>query len=418
MSQEPNDKRHAPVRQNDKANNIKRQTNGVSLKSAIFVVVLVAVSSFILGARGSEWVSTFAASGGNRNKTAELDYAQLDALYDTLRTSYVGDLDNQKLIDGAKKGMAQATGDPYTEYFTDAEADEFFGELSGEFSGIGAELGKKDEQLTIISTIDETPAQKAGLKAGDVIAQVNEEDTQAWSIEEAVSNIRGEKGTTVKLTVIREGEVLSFDVVRDDIVNPSVRSEVLDGNIGYIRLSRFNDTDTVRLTRQFAQDLKQQGVRGIVLDLRGNGGGYVKAAQEVAGVWLEDGKVVVEERQGDKVLETLRASGNPILNGVPTVVLVDGGSASASEIVAGAFKDYGIATLVGQKTFGKGSVQKIEQLTGGGQLKVTIAKWYTPKGQNIDKQGIEPKDKVELTEEDVKASRDPQRDKAVELLRQ
>lgn len=412
---ETNDRNHAPLR---KAPEKVRAGKSVSLKTAIFVTLLVAVASFIVGARGNEWLANFTVQPQNSGLPARLDYSELDAVYNVLRSNYVGNLSAEDLLIGAKKGLVQATGDPYTEYFTDAEAKEFFGELDGEFSGVGAELGKRDNQLTIISTLEGSPAKEAGLMPGDAIAQVNGESTQEWSIEEAVSNIRGEKGTSVKLTILREGEAKNFDVVRDDIVDPSVRSEVLKGNIGYIRLSRFNDTDTVRLTRQAAESFKQQNVNGVILDLRGNGGGYVRAAQEVAGIWLEDGKTVVEERRDSKVVETLKASGQPILNGVPTVVLIDGASASASEIVAGAFKDYDIATLVGQTSFGKGSVQQIEEVAGGGQLKVTIAKWYTPNGSNIDGEGITPAKEVNITKEDVNADRDPQKARALEILQQ
>lgn len=407
----------APVK-NAQPQAVKKPARGVSLKTASFVVVLVAVSSFIMGARGNELLATITAQPQNQNLPDQLDYAQLDGVYDLLRSNYVGELDTQKLINGAKKGLVQATGDPYSEFFTDAEAEEFFGALEGSFSGIGAELGMRDDRLSVISTLEGSPAEKSGLQAGDVIAQVNEADTLDWSIEKAVNEIRGEKGTSVELTIIRGSEVKSFSVVRDDIVNPSVRSEILEGNIGYMRLSRFNDTDTVRLAREAAERFRNENVEGVILDLRGNGGGYVRAAQEVAGIWLEDGKTVVEERQGDRVLETLKATGNPVLNGVPTVVLVDGASASASEIVAGAFKDYDVATLVGQTTFGKGSVQKIVEVPSGGQLKVTIAKWYTPSGNNIDQEGITPAVEVEIDQEDIEAGRDPQRAKAVELLKE
>lgn len=395
-----------------------RARRGVSLRFAIVTIFLVAVVSFILGARGSDLMASLAVNQQNRSLPAQLDYSQLDEVYDALKGNYDGKLDAQTLLNGAKKGLVEATGDPYTEFFTDQEASEFFGELDGRFSGIGAELGKRDGQLTIMSTIDGAPAQKAGLRSGDIIGRVNEEDTLKWSVEEAVSKIRGEKGTTVKLTILRNNEVMEFSIVRDDVVDPSVRSEKLAGDIGYIRLSRFNDTDTTRLMRQAAERFKTENVKGIILDLRGNGGGYVQAAQEVAGIWLDSSKTVTEERRGGKVLEDLKAKGQPILNGVPTVVLVDGGSASASEIIAGAFKDYGVAKLVGQKTYGKGSVQKVDdEIISGGQLKVTIAKWYTPKGKNFDKEGITPDETMEITEEDIEADRDPQRARAVELLK-
>lgn len=388
----------------------------VSLPTTIFIVVLVAAIGFVLGARNPNLLSWLnRPNQANQALPSQLDYSQLNEVYALLRSRYDGELDTQKLLDGAKKGMTEATGDPYTVYFTDAEANEFFGELDGKFSGIGAELGKKDERLTIVSIIDNSPAQKAGLQAGDAIALVNQDDTTGWSVEKAVSSIRGEKGTSVKLTIVRGGEVKEITITRDDIVDPSVKSEILADNIGYLRLSRFNDTDTVPLAQQAARNFKSQNVRGVVLDLRGNGGGYVEAARQIAGLWLEN-QVIVEERQGSKVLDTLTSDGSAILKGVPTIILVDGGSASASEIVAGALHDYGAARLVGDKTFGKGSVQQIDRVPGGGQLKITIAKWFTPKGKNINKEGIEPDVKVTVDAQ-TPAGTDPQRDRALELLK-
>lgn len=405
----------APVREGQR---IAKVSRGISFKAAAVVMVLVAVSSFVMGARGSEWLATATSADQNQKLPSSLNYAELDAVYDVLRSNYAGDLSAQDLLNGAKEGLVKATGDPYSEFFTDKEAEQFFSGLAGEFSGIGAELGMRDDRLTVISTLDGTPAQQSGLRAGDAIIQVNDQSTQDWSITEAVTNIRGKKGTTVKLTVLRGGEVKTFNITRADIENPSVRSEIIAGNIGVISISRFSDKDTVELAREAAQRFKQQGVQGVILDLRGNGGGYVQAAQGVAGIWIEGGKVIVEERADGETIETLRAQGEPILDDMPTTVLINGASASASEIVAGALKDYGIATLVGQTSFGKGSVQQIVAVPGGGQLKVTVAKWFTPNGNNINGEGITPSVKVKLTEEDVNAGRDPQRAKAVEILKQ
>lgn len=404
----------APVREGQ---HIAKVSRGISFKAAAVVMVLVAVSSFVMGARGSEWLATATSADQNQKLPPSLNYAELDAVYDVLRSNYAGDLSAQDLLNGAKEGLVKATGDPYSEFFTAEEAEKFFSSLDGEFSGIGAELGMRDDRLTVISTLDGTPARQSGLKAGDAIIQVNDQSTQDWSITKAVTNIRGKKGTTVKLTVLRGGEVKTFNITRADIENPSVRSEIIAGNIGVISISRFSDKDTVELAREAAQRFKQQGVQGVILDLRGNGGGYVQAAQGVAGIWIEGGKVIVEERADGETIETLRAQGEPILDDMPTAVLINGASASASEIVAGALKDYGIATLVGQTSFGKGSVQQIVAVPGGGQLKVTVAKWFTPNGNNINGEGITPSVKVKLTEEDVNAGRDPQRAKAVEILK-
>ncbi len=395
----------------------KKPSRSVPLTTTIFLVVIIGVVSFIGGARSPELLSSLNPANSTQNKSlpGELDYTQLNEVYSLLKNRFDGTLDTQKLLDGAKKGMTDAAGDPYTVYFTDKEANEFFGELDGKFSGIGAELGKKDDKLSVMSVIDNSPAAKAGILPGDIVAQVNGDATTGWSVDKAVSVIRGDKGTSVKLTVLRGDEVKDYTITRDDIVDPSVKSEITADNIGILRLSRFNDTDTLPLAQKAAQDFKAKGVKSIILDLRGNGGGYVEAARGIAGLWL-DNKTVVEERQGTKVLDKLTSEGGKaVFAGIPTVVLIDGGSASASEIVAGALHDYGAAQLVGDKSFGKGSVQQIERVPGGGQLKITIAKWYTPKGKNINKEGIQPDVKVPV-DANTPVGTDPQKDKAIELL--
>lgn len=409
-----NETNKAPVR--ERQNAPRGSVRCVSFKTAVIVMILVAVVSFVMGARGNELLASLGGSSQNQGLPEDLNYAELDAVYDMLRQNYAGELDAEKLLTGAKDGLVKATGDPYSEYFTDKEYGEFRKSLHGEFQGIGAELGMREDRLTVISTLDRTPAQKSGLQAGDAIIKVNDESTQDWSITEAVSNIRGKKGTTVKLTVFREGDIKTFDITRADIENPSVRAEMLAGNIGVIRISRFSNSDTVELARKAAEDFKEQGVNGVILDLRGNGGGFVQAAKGVAGIWIQGGRVILEEKADGQTVETLRAQGKPILGDMPTVVLVNGASASASEIVAGALKDYDIATLVGQQSFGKGSVQKITEVSSGGNLKVTVARWYTPSGKNIDGEGITPSVKVKLNAEDVNAGRDPQEDRAVKIL--
>lgn len=377
-------------------------------------LVAVALTGFVIGTRTESAALSELIS--QKQGPSELDLSSVQSAYDVLRNKYDGQLDTEKLIEGAKRGLVEATGDPYTTYFSDEEAKAFFDDLEGQFSGIGAELAKRDNKLFIVSTIDGSPALEAGLRANDVIVGVDGEDASAWSIEKAVSEIRGEKGTAVKLTILRDQEVKEFSIVRDTITNPSVTSEITEDNIGVLRISRFGESETYTLARQAAENFKDKQVKGVVVDLRGNGGGYLNAAQQVSGLWL-DNKVVVTERRDGKVVDTLKSGRGAILEGVPTVVLVDGGSASASEILAGALKDNDAATLVGEKTFGKGSVQTVEQLSSGGQLKVTIAKWYTPNGRNISQQGIEPDKKVSVSADDLSAGDDPQKDAALEIIR-
>lgn len=384
----------------------------VPLTHVIFIAIFVGLVGFVSGTRSDELVARF----DKNSNPSTLDFSSLNDVYGVLRSKYDGKLDTQALIDGAKHGLVEATGDPYTTYFTAKEAEQFEADLEGSFEGVGAELGKRNDQLVIISTLDDSPAKKAGLLANDVIVKVNEDDASTWSVEEAVSKIRGEKGTTVKLTVFRGDGLKDFSITRDAITNPSVKTEITPGGIGILRIARFGETDTVQLSRQAAEQFKAAGVKGIIVDLRGNGGGYLSAARDISSLWLED-KTVVTERQNGVVIDTLRSDNNAPLKGIKTIVLVDGGSASASEIVAGALADNGAATLVGEKTFGKGSVQVIEDVASGGKLKITIAKWYTPSGKNINKEGIKPSVEVKLTADDINANRDPQKDKALELLR-
>lgn len=390
------------------------QKRTISLRSGLIVAAIIAVVSFVGGTRSEEIVASFSPQ---KKAPTSLDFSSLNDVYDVLRKKYDGQLSTQDLINGAKRGLVEATGDPYTTYFTAKEAEQFENDLEGSFEGIGAELGKRNDQLVVISTLDDSPAKKAGLLANDIIVKVNDDDSTSWTVEEAVSKIRGEKGTTVKLTIIRgEAGLKEISITRAAITNPSVKSEITADNIGILRISRFGETDTTTLSRKVALQFKEQGVKAVILDLRGNGGGYLSTARDIASLWLED-KVVVTERSNGRVIDTLRSDNNAILQGMKTIVLVDGGSASASEIVAGALADNGAATIVGTKTFGKGSVQTIDPVPSGGKLKITVAKWYTPKGKNINKEGITPSVIVELTADDVNANRDPQKDKALELAR-
>jgi carboxyl-terminal processing protease len=285
-------------------------------------------------------------------------------------------------------------------------------------SGIGAEVGIKNNLVTIISPITNSPAQKAGLKAGDVILKINDESTQNMDLNVAVSKIRGEAGSVVGLTVLRGNQEKEYKITRAKVTVKSVNSEIKKGNIGYVSLNRFDDKTTSEL-KAVLDNFISKDVSRIVIDLRNNPGGYLDESVTVASQFIKEGVIVAEKNDASnsKKLE-YKATGNGKMTDqkYKIVVLVNGGSASASEIVAGALKDYGRATIVGEKTFGKGSVQEIENLSGGAKLRVTIAHWYTPKGQNISKEGVEPDVEIELTEEDFNKNRDPQLDKALEIL--
>lgn len=347
---------------------------------------------------------------------ANLDYSSVEAIYDKLRETYDGDLSNDKLLDGLKQGLAQATGDPYTEFFNVKAAKEFDEELSGSFTGIGAELGKDaNGTIQVISPIAGFPAEKAGLKAKDLIVEVDGKTTSGLSISEAVNKIRGEANTTVKLKIVRSGTELNFEIKRAQITIPSVKSEILPGDIGLLTISRFGP-DTAQLAREAANSFKSANVKGVILDMRGNPGGLLDAAVSVSSLWLDRSQTVLLEKQDGRVIKTFKATGNPVLKGIKTTVLINEGSASASEITAGALKDNGTAKLIGTKSYGKGSVQQLERLRDGSLLKVTSAHWFTPNGNGINSIGIEPDQKVERTDDDYKNNRDPQKDAAIKAV--
>ncbi len=351
----------------------------------------------------------------NAGLPADLDYTSVEEVYDSLKRSFDGDLSREELLDGLKQGLASASGDPYTEYLNEEAEEDFNEALNGSFTGIGAELGKDGPNIVIVAPIAGYPAEKAGLQAKDIIAEIDGEPAYDLSITEAVKKIRGPADTQVKLTVIRNNSrELEFEITRAQITIPSVKHEVIEGNIGYLQISRYSE-DTAKLAADAAREFKSKGVKGVILDLRNNPGGLLDAAVDVSSLWLKN-KKVLDEKRSEVIVRTYRSRGTPLLEGMPTVVLINEGSASASEITAGALKDHGAATLIGQKTFGKGSVQQIDQLNSGGALKVTIARWFTPNGRNIDKEGIEPDETVEINEDDIKNSVDTQKNAAIEFF--
>ena len=381
--------------------------------SWFLTLVIVAIVSFVAGARSDALFANVASVFGVRTSNKTIDLSSVQKTYQELVANYDGKLDTQKLIYGANRGLVEAAGDPHTAYMDPDETKEFDKSLSGQIGGgIGAEIGLRSNKPTIIKPLENSPAQKAGIKAGEAIVKVNDEASSDWSVEKVVSKIRGEVGTSVKLTLLSGGQTREVSVVRQNIVSPAVESEI-DGEIGILKVNRFGD-DTVSLARKYASEFVEKGVKKVILDLRNNPGGTVGAAQGLLGIWL-DNQIAMTERRGSEIVKTLRTTGTPILGNMKTVVLINGNSASASEITAGALREYGKATLVGQKSYGKGSVQIVLGLPGGSQMKVTEARWDTPKGKNIDKTGIEPDVKVDLSSDDVNNNVDPQMDKAKSL---
>lgn len=382
------------------------------------LVATLVVFTLGVGAGDGRIASLFSAHASSQNGSlpAQLDYAGVTQVYDALKQNYNGRLTSTQLLDGLKTGLAEATQDPYTEYFTAAQAKDFNNQLNNSFSGIGAELGQDaDQNLIVVSPIKGFPADKAGLKAQDIITDINGASTSAMSVDTAVSKIRGPQGSTVTLGVVRDKtQQLKFAITRDNIQLPSVTSKVLPGNIGYMQISSFSD-DTASLAEAAAKQFVAAKVQGVILDLRGNPGGLLDAAVNVSSLWLPEGKTVVAEK-GTTGSQTYTATGDDPLMNMPTVVLIDQGSASASEITAGALHDDGAAYLIGAQSFGKGVVQQLMHFDDGSELKVTVASWYRPNGQNIQKKGITPDQPVVLSDSDVAAKNDTQLNAAIAHL--
>ena len=387
----------------------RKVSQGVFLASLVLAIIV----SFAAGTRSEEIYQIAAPIFGIKVAKQPLDTEVMKEAYRQLAANYDGDLDANKLSDGAARGMVKAVGDDYTTFLDKEEAAEFNKSLNGEVSGIGAEIGVRNLQPTVLRVLDDSPAKKAGLKMGDIFVAVNGTSVAGETASGVADKVTGEAGTTVKLTMRRGSESLDFSITRAQISDPSVRWSVSD-DVGVLTISRFDD-NTGSLARKAAKEFIDKGVKSVIVDLRNNGGGYLTAAQEVASLWLDSGKTVVTEKSRGQVTETVKASGNPTLKGKKTVVLVNSSSASASEIVAGALKDYQAATLVGEKTFGKGTVQKVINLSDDRILKVTVARWYTPQDRNITKEGIQPNQTVKMSQDDNNAGRDPQMARAKEL---
>lgn len=329
-------------------------------------------------------------------------------------------ISEEERMRGAIEGLVDSYGDPYTVYFPPKDAEAFNETIAGNFSGVGMEVGLREKLITVIAPLPGTPAEKAGIMAGDVVVRIDEKSTEDMRIDEAVSLIRGEKGTVVNLQIYREGnkEFLNIPVTRDTIDIPTVKTEQI-GKTFIIALYSFNAVSEAKVQAGIKEYLAS-GADSLVIDLRGNPGGYLQSAVTIAGYFLPAGKVVVKEEFGESARDDVfRSRGSQIQLFTPKnlVVLVDGGSASASEILAGALKDHGVATIIGTQTFGKGSVQELMDLEDGGSLKVTVARWLTPNGTSISKEGLAPDIIISRTVEQRLANEDPQKDAAIRFLK-
>ena len=388
---------------------------GIRLKRSDLVAygVIVLVIGFVLGLRSDVIVASVGKAVGMRIETGTLDLNSVQETYQQLKANYDGDVNAEELVHGASRGVVAAANDPHTVFMDPKEVAEFDKSMKGDIGGgVGAEIGMRNKHPTVIRLLEDSPAKDAGVKVDDIIVSVNEQSVSGLTVEQVVSKIRGEIGTEVKLGLVRGDEQKTISVTRRQVTAPTVEQEII-GKTGILTVHMFND-DTGRLARAAADQFVAQGVDKVILDLRGNGGGTVTAAQALAGLWL-DHQPLMTERRGGKIDKTIKTTGKPLLGDKKTIVLINGGSASASEIVAGALSEHDKATLVGEKSYGKGSVQAMVKLSDGSMLKVTTARWYTPKGATIDGKGIDPSVEVKLTAEDFDAGRDPQLEKAKEL---
>ena len=392
--------------------NRKWEEKKTSLGNAIIISAVMAILGVVVGFNAKSWFSGFLGLVGITDVSeSSVDWSSLDEVYNQLANSYNGEISTEVILDGAKSGMVSALGDQYTSYMNAEQSSAFYDELHGNVgSGIGIEMGLRDGYVRVLRVLPNNPALKAGVMVGDIIYKVNGEEVYALSTEEISAKIKGEAGAEVVLTVARNGEELSFTMQREAINNVSVFVDY-DGSTAILTVTRFDD-DTGRKVQQIASEFASKGVNKVILDLRGNGGGYVSAAQDMLSLWLDNQTFLIQKSKhyGNKTVFT--AAGKAILKDMKTVVLVNASTASASEIVAGALQDYGKATIMGEKTYGKGVVQNLLNLSAGATLKVTTADWRTPNDRSINKEGITPDEGVEMTYEDINAMRDPQMDAA------
>ena len=351
----------------------------------------------------------------------EIDFSLFWSSWNVLQEKFVDKekLDTKEMIYGAISGMVKSLDDPYTVFLKPEDAKRFIEDVKGAFEGVGMEIGIRKGQLQVIAPLEGTPAQKAGLRAGDKIIKVDDTLTVDITIDEAVNLIRGPKGTEVILTIFREAweETKEIKIIRGVIEIPSLKLEMIEDNIALIELYHFTEKASFDFNKS-AIEILNSSAEKIILDLRNNPGGYLEVAQDIAGWFLERGEIVTIEDFGQgKEQKKYKAQGNAKLLSYSMVVLINKGSASGSEILAGALRDNRGIKLIGETSFGKGSVQELEKLKEGSSLKITIAKWLTPKGELITNKGLEPDIKVEMTDEDYKEDRDPQLDKAIEIVK-
>lgn len=395
-------------------------------KSRFFWVLCIAVAIFLAGAFAGNAGLSFPGARASAGTPPEgVDFSALYTAYQLLEENYQGvatsteAVSSEERVWGAVQGLAGSYGDPYTVFLPPQDKEIFESSIRGDFEGVGMEIGIRDEVLTVVAPLKNTPAERAGLRSGDKILEIDGETTAGITVEAAVGKIRGEKGTEVKLTVVRDqGEPFTVGVVRDTIQLPTLETELRSDGVFVIELYNFNAV-APQLFRNAVREFANSGSDKMIIDLRGNPGGFLEVAVDIASWFLPAGKaIVIEDHNDDSQDQTLRSRGYDVFTDqLKLAILIDQGSASASEILAGALSAHDKATLVGQTSFGKGSVQQLFDVTENSSLKITIARWLTPDGVSISHGGLTPDIEVEITEEDIEADRDPQLERAASFLK-
>lgn len=395
---------------------MNKKQKQVNLGTTIFSSIITLAIGIFLGANWNNLYLQFSPYINPAQKvTSNIKWDDLNEVYSQISSNFDGSIDKTKLIEGAKKGLTAALADPYTVYYDSKEAAEFKSDLKGEIkeAGVGIEMMKQGDYVVVTRTLPNNPARKAGVHAGDIIFAINGEEVWDKDTEIIASKLRGPSGEKVKLTVARDKQKLDFELVREKINNVSADITYQD-KTAIISVYRFSE-DTGTLVQSFTKDFKNKGINKVILDLRNNGGGYVTAARDLLSLWLDGDKILTQKSATIGQTITYAKRGEATLKDMKTIVLVNNATASASEIVAGALKDYKKATILGTKTYGKGVVQTMLELSGGSLLKITTAHWYTPEGQTINKTGISPDVEVERSYSDINSGKDPQLDKAKTL---
>lgn len=388
----------------------------INLSTSIITSFIFLVAGFFVGSNWQFILTNFSPYIGFR-KSEQANWDSLNEIYTELKSFYDGEVTEENALTGAKRGIAAALDDPYTTYLTAKEGDEFLSDLNGEINeaGVGMELTFRNNHTVVVRTLPDNPARKAGIKPGDRIVKINDENVDGKTTEDVAKKLRGKSGDKVKVEVLRGAETLTFEMTREKINNVSADISYSD-KTAIISVYRFAE-DTGALVRKLAEQAKAKQVDKVILDLRNNGGGYVSAAGEMLSLWLNGGdKYMIEKSiHNDDKTDYVPRGKNPIFKDTKTIVLINRSTASASEIVAGALKDYQKATIVGMTSFGKGVMQTMLNLSDGGKLKVTTAHWYTPNGSSINKTGIKPDVEIDRTVQDITEDKDPQLDKAKSL---